>query len=155
MTKQISLTQGKFAIVDDDNYNELSSYNWYCSHGYAVRTIGRTPTMQTIRMHNVVANPPTGMFVDHIDGNKLNNCKNNLRFCTQQQNVHNGKKYSHGTTSEYKGVSWDSWRKKWRASIVHNMHQIFIGRYGIEIDAAIAYDKKAKELFGEFARTNF
>lgn len=153
--KTIELTQGKFALVDDEDFEELSKHKWHYVHGYAIRTVGRSPSMETIAMHRQIMKAPKGTIVDHKDLNPLNNMRSNLRFATHQDNVHNSKKYSHGVTSKYKGVSWDSHRNMWRSTIVFNEKQIFIGRFDSEIKAAEAYDSKATELFKEFARTNF
>jgi hypothetical protein len=91
--------------------------------------------------------------IDHKDGNSLNNQKSNLRFASHIQNMANRKK-SKGI-SKYKGVYWNKRNKKWKAQIKSNGKEIYLGVYEEEIDAAIAYDIKAKETWGEFARLNF
>jgi hypothetical protein len=91
---------------------------------------------------------------DHRDGNKLNNCRYNLRECNTSQNAANKKKLD-GATSKYKGVSWNKRAGKWEVSIIARGAKYYLGKYDNEIDAAKAYDKKAIELFGEFARPNF
>lgn len=89
--------------------------------------------------------------VDHINGNKLDNRKSNLRICTDAENARNSSKKS----GNFKGVQWRSDKHKFRARIMDNGKEIFIGYFTNEIEAAKAYDTKAKELFGEFARLNF
>ena len=94
-----------------------------------------------------------GIHTDHKNGNGLDNQKHNLRTCSQAQNNRNAKKREN-CSSKYKGVYWDKKNKKWRARIYLNKKEICLGRYKNEIDAAKAYDEKAKELFGEFAQPN-
>lgn len=92
--------------------------------------------------------------VDHIDGNKLNTRLDNLRACNSSMNNINRKK-SINTSSKYKGVSFDKYNKKWQSRIKKDYKTIHLGRYKDEKEAAIAYDNKARELFGEFAVFNF
>jgi hypothetical protein len=92
-------------------------------------------------------------YIDHGNMNVLDNRKSNLRKCTIQQNACNREKPKHNT-SGYKGVYWEKGLKKWRSAIRLNNKKIHIGCYEIKIEAAKAYNKKAKELFGEFARLN-
>ena len=99
-------------------------------------------------------NAPAGMQIDHINGNGLDNRKVNLRLCNSSQNQRNARKRKSGT-SRFKGVDWHKESKKWRARICVNRKRIHIGRYKSEFEAAQAYDKKAIELFGEFASLNF
>lgn len=151
--RYIPLTQGKFAIVDAADYERVSRHKWHVSrHGgrlYAYRKArGRT-----IPMHRFIMNPPKGMVVDHIDGNGLNNRRCNLRICTQRQNVYNSR--PSGAGSSYKGVRWDKERRRWMAAIYDGTRRIHLGRFDDEAEAARAYDRKAFELFGEYAYLNF
>ena len=91
--------------------------------------------------------------VDHKDNNQLNNHMNNLRWCTNQENNRNVTKRDN-TSSYFKGVSWRQRDKKWRAFIKHNGKHMHIGSFKDEKDAGRAYNAKAKELFGEFAKLN-
>lgn len=143
MSKEITLTQGKKAIVDDD-FQETKKY--YFSHGYAVN--------KHVYMHREIMNAPSGMDVDHINGNTLDNRKENLRICTRSQNKMNTSRRK-GNTSGYKGVCFDNTNKKWLATITINGKLKHIGLFQDAKSAAIAYDKKAKELFGDFAKLNF
>ena len=149
---RIPLTQGYFAIVDADDYEELNQYKWHVkvkSNGrYAYRTQGR----KEIPMHRQILNAPAGMWCDHINHNGLDNRRCNLRLCTPQQNAYNRRPL--GGTSKYKGVHWDRHRRKWRARIRHNGRLIHIGYFDYEADAVIAYDDYAIEMFGEFAYLN-
>lgn len=149
MTKRITLTKGKFTIVDDDDYERLSSHSWYYSR-YAKSGSGRSGTY----MHVVIMNPPSGLFVDHINGNKLDNRKKNLRICTHAQNLGNSK-IPKNNTSGYKGVVFIKRLGIWRAQIQHSYKMHCLGYFHDIVDAAKAYDKAAIDHYGEFARTNF
>ena len=92
--------------------------------------------------------------VDHIDRNKLNNHISNLRWCTREENQHNRSKNKNGS-SIYKGLSFHKQANKWKAHICHYGLQIYLGLFTDEVEAAYAYDRKAKELFKEFVKLNF
>jgi hypothetical protein len=151
----IPLTQGKFAIVDAEDYERLSRHKWRVlkikgDRFYAARTAGG----KTILMHREIMNPPPGMLCDHKNHNTLDNRRSNLRICTAAQNQQN-RLPNTGGTSRYKGVLWHKEHQKWQAKIGYNGRHIHIGYYDYEADAAIAYDDMAVELFGEFACLNF
>jgi len=157
--KKIPLTQGQFALVDDGDYAYLMQWKWYAHWDtntfYAVRKSPKTgpgDSRQLIRMHREILKAGKGQMVDHMDGNGLDNRRQNIRFCSHSQNNYNYANYPH--SSKYKGVSWKTARGKWYAGIRHEGKHIFIGLYVNEDEAGRAYDKKAKELFGEFARLN-
>jgi len=162
--KRIPLTQGKFALVDDEDYEWLMGWKWFamkkCRGGgfYAGRTDNQAK-LSTILMHRVILELKSGELGDHHDGNGLNNMRSNLRKCTRSQNMMNSckpKKWrGRKVSSEYKGVRWSPTNKKWRAQIWANGKSKFIAHCSSEKQAAKEYDKKAKELFGEFARLNF
>lgn len=149
--KKISLTKGMVTIVDDDDYERLMKRSWqYGGGGYAVHTI-RTPKTGMVYMHREIMNTPDGFQTDHINGNKLDNRKSNLRLVTFQQNGWNAKRASHNT-SGYKGVSKRG--NRWSASIHLNNKKIHLGYFGKKEDAANAYNKAAKKFFGEYAKLN-
>lgn len=146
----IYLTQEKLAFVDDEFYEPLNQLTWCFSQGYATRKIGN----QTVFMHHcIIGKPDIGFDVDHIDGNKLNNQKTNLRFCTRSQNTAN-RGANKNNKSGYKGVSWNKNTCKWRATIVINAKQNHLGLFNTKEQAAEAYNVAAKQLFGEFALLN-
>jgi hypothetical protein len=153
--KRIKLTWGKYAIVDPDDYQRLSKYNW-CAVKRTRTWYAYTFTIdgKPLLMHRLVANAPKRMVVDHINHNGLDNRRTNLRLCTHQQNQRH-RRPKRGCSSKYKGVSWSKTRMKFRAMICLNAKRIHLGYFVSEIDAAKAYDKKARELFGEFAYLNF
>ena len=97
---------------------------------------------------------PDGFQVDHINHDTLDNRKINLRICTVAENQYNQQIKNVKKTSKYKGVSWSPRHKSFRADIYKGEGHWFLGYYKDEFEAAQAYDKKAIELFGEFARPN-
>ena len=155
--KKIPLTRGKFALVDDEDYEWLNQWKWfYHNQGYAVRNQWNPVTKKStkISMHREIMKPSKGMIVHHINHNGLDNQRCNLRVCTAAWHNQNSRPSKHNS-SKYKGVSWDKRRKKWKAYITHKGKRINLGCYIDEEDAARAYDKKAIELYGKNARTNF
>ncbi len=148
--KQIKLTQNKVAIVDDGDYELLAQWKWHANnqHGnwYAIN-----PKMG--RMHRFVMNNPIDLEVDHLNGDGLDNRRCNLRACTHSQNMMNQKAKT-CQTSKYKGVWWQKDRKKWVSSIRLNQQKIYVGSFLDEGDAGRAYNKKARELYGGFAKLN-
>jgi len=149
----IALTKGKFAIVDAADYERVNAHKW-CVRGSGRRIYACCHCNgKNISLHRFLMNPPSWLVVDHIDGNGLNNRRSNLRICTQQQNVHNSR--PKGKSSQYKGVCRDKSKNRWVVYVRHNGRNHYVGRFRDEIDAARAYDRKAYELFGEFAWLNF
>jgi hypothetical protein len=141
-----------FALVDDEDFKRCSKLRWsFNPNGYAERRKGKTIE----RLHRFIMNCPKGKEVDHINGNKLDNRKCNLRICTQHQNSFNKSKQQGKYSSIYKGVCFFKRDKNWMANITKNNKYIFIGYFKEERHAAMAYDIWAKELFGKHARLNF
>jgi len=157
--RRIPLTRGQFAIVDPEDYERLSKYKWFLScsptGSYAARWQRNRHGRKKIWMHRELIDIPNGMVCDHISGNGLDNRKANLRPATVSQNLCNRPKRKDPTRSKYKGLEWDKRQRKWKARIQHNGRRIYLGSFAGEIEAAQAYDRKAKALFGEFARPNF
>lgn len=151
--RRIVLNRGRFAMVDAEDYDRLAKYRWYCigSQGYLYAI--RSEANRMIKMHRDIVQPPTGLYVDHKNHNTLDNRKSNLRVCTPAQNCFNRIPSQKGT-SRYKGVYWSSDKKRWAAIIGFEGKHIHIGHFDYELDAAIAYDDRAAELFGEFAALN-
>jgi len=153
-SKTIKLTRGYETIVDAEDYEELNKHKWYCcSRGYARRHIYKNQKGGSLFMHRIVNQTPEGLQTDHIDRDKLNNRKSNLRTVTHQQNAMNQTSYKN-STSIYKGVWWDKQRNGWQAQIGHNGKHTCLGIFSNECDAARAYDKAAEKLFGEYAVLN-
>lgn len=150
--KLIPLTQGKSAIVDDEDYSYLSQFKWFYKKnkngGYAARTL------KTIRMHRVIMNAESSEEVDHINKDGLDNRKTNLRKCSREENVRNVAKRK-DTLNKYKGVHFIKKKKHWIARIQINGKRIHSGYFVTEIEAAKEYDKLAKNFHGMFASLNF
>ena len=156
----IELTKGKRAIVDDEDYNRVNQYKWHVIYKrfalnkhitfFATRT---TKEHYNLSMHRFILNIPKGINVNHINHITLDNRKSNLRVCTQQQSMFN-QKLQVDCSSRFKGVCWEKRRGKWKAQIQKNKKSIFIGRFLTEEEAALAYNNKASELFGNFAFLN-
>ncbi len=159
--RRIPLTQGKFAIVDPDDFDRLTKYKWYALKAphtfYAIHdfTSGENRTKKGVQMHNFLIKAPPGCFLDHINHNGLDNRKANLRPATHTQNIWHRRKSKTPSRSRYKGVAWSKTHKKWRARIQVNGKRIFLGGFHDEIQAARAYDKAAKKYHREFAVLNF
>jgi hypothetical protein len=154
--RYIALTQGQFAIVDAEDYPRLSRYKWHAvdagdGHGFYAR---RHEKGRSVWMHREIVQPPKGMVVDHIDGNGLNNRRSNLRICTRTENGRNRRKNRDGK-NEFKGIWHDKDTGKCYATIRCNGEPIYLGAFDSAIEAARAYDRKAVEVHGKYARLNF
>jgi len=147
----IPLTEGFYAYVDASDYEWLSQWNWHiASGGYPARS---GPGKQVF-MHREIMPPPKGMVVDHIDGNRTNNCRFNLRVCTRKENQGNLRK-QRGTYSQFKGVSYSKRHRRCFAQCDFGGKHRWLGFFDDEADAARAYDRAAVEECGAFARVNF
>jgi hypothetical protein len=155
MSRLIPLSQGQFAVVDDEDYEWLSQWKWTAQktgHGFYAM---RHEKGALILMHRLVNRTPEGLGTDHIDGDGLNNRRANLRTATQLQNMMNrhGKR---GGSSRFKGVWADMSprnSKVWRSAIRIDGKLKYLGRFHTEEDAGAAYAAAANAYFGEFART--
>lgn len=121
--------------------------NKFNKYAYVVIQVDKKPKL----LHRLIMGEPELMVVDHINGNTLDNRRHNLRICTQAQNLANRKKNSNWKYSKYKGVGWHRQNSSFTASCKRKK----IGYFKNEIEAALAYDKCAKEFYGEFAKLNF
>lgn len=154
--KEIQLTRGMVAFIDDEDFKIVSAHSWNCIKTdidglfYAGTNVGSRNARTVLYMHKLLMG---GKLIDHINGNGLDNRRSNLRFCTHAQNCANKNKKS-GTSSKYKGVFWYKRDSKWRSFIQKEGKKYFLGNFEKEVDAAIAYNLKAKELFGDFAKLN-
>lgn len=155
-TYTIPLTRGKETIVDKDIAELWDGIKWYCSSkGYAVTNIRNSDGKRTtLRLHRVVANVhglPGDIEPDHINGNPLDNRRENLRICTHKQNLRSSKKPINNTTG-FKGVSYDKRRNKFEAQIKVDNRKKYLGHFSTAEEAHSAYCAAAKKYHGEFAR---
>jgi len=159
---EIELSQGLKAVVDDADA-DLAAVKWRamrCARTvYAFRSVRRNGRAMNVFMHRIILgrklgrNLLAGKQTDHIDCDGLNNARANLRPASPSQNKANARKIR-SNTSGYRGVSWDRRKGKWAASIRIDGVQRRLGRYGSREEAAVAYDRAAKEQWGAYARPN-
>lgn len=145
-------------MVDDSDYEFLNQWKWYAKKGkrtyYAKRSVTINGVSKCIAMHRIILGlTDPKLSVDHKDGDGLNNQRFNIRICNNFQNAANSRGMI-GRTSKYKGVHWSIDRRKWVAQITNNGEKKCLGRYETQEEAAIAYNKAAIELQGEFAHLN-
>ena len=157
--KEMQLTQGKVALIDDEDFERLNQFNWYAhrsgNNWYAVRSSSRINGKQTtIIMHREIMNTLLDMQVDHKNGNSLDNQKSNIRTCTHQQNQFNKINPQKNNKLGIKGVRWYEKTKKFHARIGINGKYIHLGYYNVLGDADSAYRIAEEKYFCEFARCN-
>lgn len=147
MSKTIPLTRGKVCVIDDVDYEWLSQHKWcYANNGYAVSRIDG----KTVCMHRLLLSVPPKHYVDHIDRDKLNNCRSNLRSVTPTQSLMNQR--ARVGLSLFRGVSFA--QGKWTAIIKVDGVRIDLGRFLTQREAASAYNQAAIKYFGEYAAPN-
>jgi hypothetical protein len=153
--QKVSLTQSKFALVDDEDFNRVNLHKWFFHSGYACRTQymggGAKHRINKLRtMHRfIIGNPPLGKEIDHVNMNKLDNRKCNLRFCTRSENKQNGGVYITNKSGK-KGVRQHY--LKWEARITKNYHTYYLGLFNSKNKAVLAYAQACHKLHGEFGR---
>lgn len=142
--KQIPLTQGLFAIVDDVDYELLNQWKWYAHKNgrvfYATRHISKT---KSLKMHQEIIGETPGFVCDHINGDGLDNRRDNLRTVTNRQNLQNRHVES---SSKYPGVHWHKAIRRWQAQITINGYRKYLGVFISEEDAYATYLKAVSDL---------
>jgi hypothetical protein len=156
---EIDLGKGHLAVIDDEDVGLVVGFKWYPMKTpdgkvYAAGWKHLPPGRFFVHLHRLIANAQPGEIIDHADRDPLNCRRSNLRRVTRQQNVWNKGPARRQGTSKYKGVFLCRRTGRYRARIVHNRQQLYLGYFVSEEDAARAYNAKAAELFGEFAYLN-
>ena len=140
--KKIKLTQGKFAIVDISEYDKVIKLKWHFDGNYAANK-----TKKKVYMHRFILNA-TSPQVDHINGNKLDNRKENLRECTAIQNGANRTTFK--PKNKFRGIYFHKINKKWIAGIRKDGKNLYLGSYSTQAEAGVAYIRAASEIYGKF-----
>lgn len=149
MTLQIA--SGKEVLISEADFGLVSQFLWHVgAKGYVMARLNG----KKIYLHRLIMNTPNDMDTDHINRNKLDNRRENLRIATRSENNMN-KKMQTNNTSGYKGVGWNKQNQNWRAKIKVGDKHLNLGSFQDKILAAKAYDDAAKKYFGKYARTNF
>lgn len=154
---EISLTQGYYAIIDDEDFDLVMKHKWHVfKAGKKIYASTNSPRKcgrkKKILLHRLIMQAQVGQEIDHKNADGLDNRKENLRFCTRAENQYN--RVGKQKVSRYKGVSLHKKTGLWRMRIEKAGKEQTL-YFKDETEAAKAYDEKAKELFGEFARLNF
>ncbi len=147
----ILLNDGQVAVCDGADFGLVRGRTWTNLRGYPSYTDSKATPRTTVKLHQVLF--PNAEMVDHVNGDPLDNRRENLRPCSAAENVANSR--AREGSSKFKGVSWDSSRSKWIVSMQSAQGTRHLGRFDDEIEAARAYDLAAKEAHGAFARLNF
>lgn len=157
----IQLSQGKVAVVSDEDFEFLMQWKWCVNKGgYVHRGFRENKVQRSLYMHRVViermtgAPIPAGYEVDHANGDRLDNRRENLRLATPRQNRGNNGGHR-DSVSRYKGVGLEKRTGRWFARMKIAGKHTYLGSFVTEEEAARAYDAKAREVHGEFARLNF
>lgn len=160
--KQIPLTKGQFALVDDEDYQRVIQHKWSASRSingnvfYAKTRLkeGRGLQNRIVAMHRIILGvTDPNIHVDHINGIGTDNRRSNLRLCSRSENGAN-RSATRVSSTGYKGVYCYNAKYGWVARIVHEGSSVYIGTFPTPEDAARAYNEAALRYHGEFARLN-
>lgn len=155
MAKALRLRGGASTMLDDTDYDRAKDFRWHkTTNGYVAGFVMEQGVRRRVYLHRWLLEAQPGQIVDHIDGNKLNNRRSNLRLVTRSQNQAN-RRHNRNSRSRYKGVTWHKRRGMWMARIQVRGRRITIGYFVDPLQAAYEYDAFARTFFGEYARVNF
>jgi|WetSurMetagenome_2_1015567.scaffolds.fasta_scaffold284616_1 hypothetical protein len=150
---KINLTQNKFAIIDENDFEKVNQFKWHFDGRYASRNVPKYENNKSKGMHRFILNPSKGMEVDHKNLNSLDNRRSNLRIATRSQNMMN-RDATRVSKTGVKGVSWNKRDKRWVANLKLLSKTIYLGSFKDIESAKIAYNNGAKKYCGKFARLN-
>lgn len=155
---EFPLTQGKVVLIDDQDRELLLPYKWYAAMfrktWYAFASEAGESRPRNLYMHRLIMGMPEGLEVGHVDGDGLNNRRDNLRLATHMQNLTN-QRVNAANTSGYRGVTWNKRRMQWMAQTKHFGKHIHFGYHDNLVDAAVAYDKGMRAIHGPHCHSNF
>lgn len=154
LMKLIPLSKNKYAKVDDEDYKWLIKRNWWYNGKYAVSVEYEGKKRINVWMHREIMKTPKGLFTDHINMDRLDNRKENLRICTKSQNMHNRPAQSNNT-SGHKNIYWDKARSKWTVEVKVQGKKYHIGRFNDIKEAIKRRNLAQKGLVGEFMRNDY
>lgn len=158
MVREISLSRGLVALVDDEDYERVSRHKWYAHAGpntFYGRSKSPSADGRPMLLHHFILGIDGRVRIDHANGNGLDCQRSNMRPATRQQNAHNTCLRS-DNKSGFKGVTWKKEKRRWEANIrIPGGKQIYLGRFLKREHAALEYDRAARAYFGEFACVNF
>lgn len=141
---KIKLSQDKYTVVDEEDYKKYSGFNWfYSKRGYAE---GRMGGKRMLKLHRLISNAPDGLEVDHINRDKLDNRKSNLKICTHLENMQNQNAHR-DNSSGHKFIYWYASRKKWQVQIYNKQKKINVG-YFENLKDAIYHRDTRMEAYG-------
>ena len=151
-------SNGFSVLIDDEDTAVWHSRTWRFQqrpngNNYVIAKAPRTHPSHSLHLHREILQPPDGLYVDHINGDVLDNRRENLRIVTNSQNQQN--RHKPNGRSRFKGVAWHEQAGKWQVQIKLDYQSRYIGVFDDEVEAARAYDAAACDLFGDFACLNF
>lgn len=152
-TKVLFFNTAKYALVDKEDYEKIKAYCWYYNDGY-VKANYRKGHPRINKLHRLIMSAEKNIQVDHINGDTLDNRKDNLRLCTGAQNVRNTHKLNSNNTSGYKGVFYDNTYNKWIATFMYKGKKKMLGYFNTAKEGAIAYDRKVRTITDPFLTCN-
>jgi hypothetical protein len=144
-------------LIDDEDFEKVNAYKWHCNETIGRKSIyfahtGPRPKHEDIKLHRFIMNAPNGTEVDHVNCNTLDNRKVNLRLCSHQENSNNRLIHQNNKCG-FKGVHYDTDRKKYRAQIQNEGKKRYLGLFDTPEEAHKAYCDASKKYHGEFGRT--